>query len=109
MRYERESLQWGSKSRTEENPLDTSVVDRAAIKRFQTSVTDARAAVRAFHEGVAQPDMALVIFFCSNEFDLDALAQEMRAAFDDVPVIGCTTAGEIGPAGYRTLTITGCS
>jgi hypothetical protein len=89
--------------------LNTRVVDRPAIKRFHTDATDAREAVRTFRAALAQPHMALVIFFCSNEYDLDLLAQEMRLAFGSVPVIGCTTAGEIGPAGYRTLTLTGCS
>ena len=89
--------------------METGVIDRPAIKRFQTCATDAREAVRAFHAGVAQPDLALVTFFCSNEYDLDVLAREMQAAFGDVPVIGCTTAGEIGAAGYRTLSLTGAS
>jgi hypothetical protein len=92
-----------------ERILNTGTLIRPAIKRFQTCESEARAAVRAFHAGVHQPDAALVIFFCSNEYDLDALAEEMRACFKDVPVVGCTTAGEIGPAGYRTLSLTGAS
>jgi hypothetical protein len=53
--------------------------------------------------------MALVLFFCSNEYDLDVLAGEMRALFPGVQVEGCTTAGEIGPAGYREHSLTGVS
>ena len=70
---------------------------------------DAVQAVREFHAGVAQSDMALVLFFCSSRYDLDALAGEMKACFGDVTVVGCTTAGEIGPAGYLDNSISGVS
>jgi hypothetical protein len=53
--------------------------------------------------------MALVIFFCSVHYDLDTLASEMRHLFAGVQVIGCTTAGEIGPKGYLDRTISGAS
>jgi hypothetical protein len=53
--------------------------------------------------------MALVIFFCSNEYDPDVLAEEMKLLFGDTQVLGCTTAGEIGPAGYRTHSLSGAS
>ena len=71
--------------------------------------TDPRIAVAELHEAIAQPKTALVVFFCSSHFDLDALAREINSRFRDTPVIGCTTAGEIGPAGYRSRTLTGFS
>jgi len=79
------------------------------IRRAQSCATDARDAVREFHAAVAQPDMALVIFFCSSEYDLDSLAVEMKHLFDGVQVVGCTTAGEIGPAGYQDHSLSGAS
>ena len=82
---------------------------RAHIRRAQSCAADARAAAREFHAAVAQPDMALVIFFCSNEYDLEALAGEMTRLFAGVQVVGCTTAGEIGPAGYREHSLAGAS
>lgn len=85
------------------------VEKQAHIRRGQSCSTDARAAVGEFHAAVVQPDMALVIFFCSNEYDLTALAEEMRRSFAGVQVVGCTTAGEIGPAGYREHSLTGAS
>ena len=45
--------------------------------------------------------MSLVVFFCSAEYDLDIMALAMQRLFADVHVIGCTTAGEIGPVGGR--------
>lgn len=81
----------------------------AGIRRAQSCATDARDAVREFHAGVAQADMALVLFFCSSSYDLAALAEAMQQAFAGVQVVGCTTAGEIGPAGYRDYSLTGAS
>ena len=80
-----------------------------SIRRGQSVASDARIAVREFHAAVHQPSMALVIFFCASDYDLDALADEMRLLFPGVTVVGCTTAGEIGPAGYCEHTLSGVS
>jgi hypothetical protein len=53
--------------------------------------------------------MALVMFFCSSQYDRDVIAEEMNRRFGDVPVVGCTTAGEIGTDGYVDKSITGLS
>ena len=83
--------------------------NRTRIRRAQSCATDAREAAREFHAAVAQPEMALVMFFCSSEYDLEVLAEEMGRLFAGVQVIGCTTAGEIGPQGCRDHSITGAS
>lgn len=79
------------------------------IRRAQSCATEARQAVHEFHAAVLQPNMELVIFFCSSEYDLDVLAAEMTRLFAGVQVVGCTTAGEIGPAGYRQHSLSGVS
>jgi hypothetical protein len=79
------------------------------FRRAQSFEADARAAVREFHAGVHQPDCELVMFFCSSNYDLDALADEMNRLFAGTTVIGCTTAGEIGPGGYRAGSLSGVS
>lgn len=71
--------------------------------------SDPQLAVAELHEAIVQPKAALVVFFCSSRFDLDALAHEINARFHGIPVIGCTTAGEIGPAGYHSGTLSGFS
>lgn len=83
--------------------------EASRIRRAQTRVEDAREAVRAFHAGVAQDDMALVVFFCASSYDLDAIADEMRRCFAGVQVVGCTSAGEIGPGGYLEHSLAGAS
>jgi len=79
------------------------------VRAGQTSLTDAAAAVQAFHAEIKQPDMGLVAFFCSRHHDLDAIAHHMASQFGDVPVVGCTTAGEIGPHGYAEHSLSGFS
>ena len=38
--------------------------------------------------------------FVSSRYNRDAMADDLRREFGAMPVIGCTTAGEIGPRGY---------
>lgn len=82
---------------------------QASIRLAQSSATDARQAVREFHAAVAQPNLELVVFFCSGRYDLDAVAEEMGRLFAGTRVVGCTTAGEIGPDAYRQHSLTGAS
>nr|WP_225073340.1 nitric oxide-sensing protein NosP [Desulfuromonas sp. CSMB_57] len=79
------------------------------IRLAHSCATDARQAVGEFYSAVAQPDMELVIFFCSSQYDLRVLAEEINRLFAGIQVVGCTTAGEIGPAGYRSHSLSGVS
>ena len=79
------------------------------FRSAQSCAADSRIAVREFHAGAHQPDMELVLFFCSSDYDLEALTEEMNRLFAGVRVVGCTTAGEIGPAGYCERSISGAS
>lgn len=80
-----------------------------SIRSAQSCAEDPREAVEELYAGVAQPDMTLVIFFCSSEYDREVLAAEMGRLFAGVQVVGCTTAGEIGPTGCRDHSIAGVS
>lgn len=79
------------------------------IRTGQSCVSDARGAAQEFYDAVRQPAMALVVFFCSSRYDLDELASEMNRLFAGVTLVGCTTAGEIGPRGYCDCSISGAS
>lgn len=79
------------------------------VRIAQSCAEDARTAVRELHAGIQQPDTELVIFFCSSLYELDAIADEVNRMFAGLTVVGCTTAGEIGPAGYRSHSIAGAS
>ena len=79
------------------------------IRTAQSCASDARQAVEEFHAQLSPGDGELVLFFCSSEYDLDVLAAELNRRFAGVPLVGCTTAGEIGPAGYRHGSLSGAS
>ena len=79
------------------------------IRQGQSCSKDERQAVAEFHAAVTQKNMELVIFFSSSEYDLDIISEEMNRLFAGVSVVGCTTAGEIGPAGYCSHSLTGVS
>jgi hypothetical protein len=79
------------------------------IRLAQSHSTDARQAAREFYDAVAQPDMELVVFFCSSRYDLTALAEEINRLFAGIQVVGCTTAGEIGPISYGSHSLSGAS
>jgi hypothetical protein len=80
------------------------------IRRGCSLAQDPVQAARELHAAVCQPNGAgLVVFFCSPSYCLDTLASEFARLFGDTAVIGCTTAGEIGPQGYTEGAITGFS
>jgi len=63
-------------------------------------------AARELAEGLRHPDLGFVLFFCSAEYPLEQLSVELDQVFDDIPVTGCTTAGEVTPQGYERGSIT---
>ncbi|HZX30766.1 MAG TPA: nitric oxide-sensing protein NosP [Rhodocyclaceae bacterium] len=78
-----------------------------SIRTAQSCQADARLAVRELHAALRGDDLSLVLFFCSSKYDLDALGDEMGRQFGNIRVVGCTTAGEIGPAGYLERSLSG--
>ncbi|MFC7047637.1 FIST N-terminal domain-containing protein [Emcibacter nanhaiensis] len=83
----------------------------AEIKRAFSLSADERTAVREFYDGlcIAEERPEAVIFFCSPEYDTAVLEKELNRQFGDIPLIGCTTAGEITPEGYHAGSITGAA
>ncbi|SEG12280.1 nitric oxide-sensing protein NosP [Oceanospirillum linum] len=47
-----------------------------------------------------------VLFFCSAQLDVEALATELECLMPDKTIIGCTSAGELSPAGYCQRSVT---
>ena len=58
-----------------------------------------RAGARAVDDALIHDDPKLLIVFCSRAQDLRQLLRQIRERAGDVPLIGCTTAGEIAAAG----------
>ena len=58
-----------------------------------------RAGARAVDDALIHDDPKLLIVFCSQSRDIEALLRQVRERAGDVPLIGCTTGGEIAAAG----------
>lgn len=58
---------------------------------------------------IANDDSELVLLFCSPQFHIPEIAAAVAEYGGSMPVVGCTTAGEITPHGYQHGTITGLS
>ncbi|WP_369832146.1 nitric oxide-sensing protein NosP [Motiliproteus sp. MSK22-1] len=68
---------------------------------------DPARAAKVLFTALNQDRLSIVLFFCSTDYDLEALSTELGRYFGDTPVVGCTTAGEITPLGYSSGSITG--
>lgn len=80
-----------------------------AVLRGFSERADTAEAVREFADSVDQPNLALVAFFCSPSMDRDVVRDILNSRFPDCALVGCTTAGEITPYGYREGSVTGVS
>lgn len=79
------------------------------IKTGLSSQTDADAAVFDLQQQLTQQDISLVILFFSTNYLIDELLSAVSKYFPETKVVGCSTAGEIGGAGYTSNSIAGLS
>ncbi|MAY43341.1 MULTISPECIES: FIST N-terminal domain-containing protein [unclassified Neptuniibacter] len=70
-----------------------------------TDAQDENQAIRDISNGIDLANTAIIFLFVNSSYDLDILAQAMNA-FDDVPVMGCTTAGSINAGAFKDEGIT---
>lgn len=76
--------------------------------RLGTSAhTDPGMAAEALATQLSPTLGGLSVVFASSRYDADRLSAGLRNAFAGSELIGCTTAGEIGPAGYQEASLTG--
>lgn len=67
----------------------------------QSTAPDARDAVEEAAAGIDLAQACFVLALAPSGLDPDALAEALTDRLDGVPVFGCTTAGQITPAGYE--------
>jgi hypothetical protein len=77
------------------------------IKTGVSQKTDPAEAVQELYEAIYQPNISFAIFYCAASYDLGRLECALSEKFKDIPLIGCTTAGEITPEGMLDGAITG--
>lgn len=70
---------------------------------------DPQTAAAELYEAINQPDISFALFYCSTDYDLEALQDALNNAFTGVKLIGCTSAGEISTAGYNKGSLIGLS
>ncbi|MGB2248436.1 MAG: nitric oxide-sensing protein NosP [Alcanivorax sediminis] len=71
-----------------------------AVLTSFSSATDEYIAADELASSLVHPNLGFVLFFCSVEYDLDRLAQALQSRFQNVPISGCTSCGEITSQGY---------
>jgi len=82
----------------------------ATSRQIQRSTSHTRSPLEAAQKiatDLNSDNTALAIFFASPSYNKDELADAINLTFGDTPVIGCSTAGEITPEGYKENSITG--
>ncbi len=77
------------------------------IKTGSSERADSKKAVKELYDAIYQADVSFAVFYCSANYDLKALEEALAEKFADIPLIGCTTAGEIGPNGLSDDSLTG--
>ncbi|MCA8955666.1 MAG: FIST C-terminal domain-containing protein [Planctomycetes bacterium] len=80
-----------------------------AVRMGATTSLDATTAAAELFAQLQQEGTDLVLVYCSSDYDLPTLARELRRHFGEVPLVGCTTAGEISPLGYLRGSLSGVS
>ena len=79
------------------------------IRQGVATAANVAEAVRQLGQAISQPAVGFAAVFCSPRFDLTALGQDLAEAFAGLPLVGCTTAGEISPQGYGEHSLVGVS
>jgi hypothetical protein len=70
-----------------------------------SSTVAAEAGDEAALTAIADRDPKLLIVFCSHSYDLQELLDAINKRSHDVPLIGCSTAGEIAASGVRDSSV----
>ncbi|MDO6460365.1 nitric oxide-sensing protein NosP [Granulosicoccaceae sp. 1_MG-2023] len=86
--------------------LDVNRREQSGVISVATHATDPQEAASDLHNALHHADVGAVLFFCSPDYDLPALAREIETVFPDIPVAGCTTSGELTPDGYAQGCVT---
>lgn len=63
--------------------------------------------VADLHEKLGDTPLSLLTVFVTPDVDFSVVTQRLNAQFPTTDIVACTTAGEIGPAGYEEGTILG--
>lgn len=66
-----------------------------SVKNTYSSKSDAKEAVLEISDGFKDFENKMILYFASSNYDLEGMGKEMKKAFPDSEIFGCSTAGEI--------------
>ena len=75
------------------------------VRRISTHAPDSDTAVTEIVAGLKDVHLSAVVLYVSPKYDLHMIGHALQLAFEDAIVVGCSTAGEIGAAGYADESI----
>lgn len=81
----------------------------ASFRCSQSTLPDTRQALQEICSELLRDDVACLLLFCSNQYDLDVLAGEINRLCVGIPVLGCTAAGGFGPQAYGRPVLSGAA
>ena len=87
------------------NNLATAEQFITGVAKAGSEQTDPVLAASEIYQAIAPCEPVCVIFYCGVNYPQAALSKELTRYFPDITVIGCTSAGEITPLGYRKHSI----
>lgn len=79
------------------------------VKRGVSYATDAATIARELGAAIGNPEAVVVLLFAAPTLDADAIAAQVSEALAPTPVLGCTTAGEIGADGFHDQSVVAMS
>lgn len=82
-------------------PTPTTETAQPSVSTAMSLSLDPKTAALDLRRGLGDGPFAVILVFCAAEHGLPELGRELNAAFEGTPLVGCTTAGEITPAGYQ--------
>ncbi|MGI5127613.1 FIST signal transduction protein [Pseudonocardia sp. CA-107938] len=72
----------------------------------QAGLSEPDPGTRAADRALVADDAKLLVVFCSSEHDLPAVLRQINDRSGGVPLIGCSTAGEIAPSREPSVVVT---
>lgn len=75
------------------------------VQTAWTSANSPEAAIAEIAEVVDSSEIGQLLVFFPQTYEAEALSQALSEAFAGVPVAGCSTSGEITPAGFSDRSV----
>lgn len=79
------------------------------VQTATSSASELTVAIQEIAPQLKQDNTCLIILFFSSQYCTDTFKEVIRHTFENIPVTGCSTAGEISATGYQKHSLCGIS